>query len=124
MKIRKSSLSRHLQKCDWYCKTNEIPPETEIDKSGQQQAQLNETPQESIDKISEQHDNTIQDDNTTCVKIQIEIRVIKNDDGTTVYNQDPIEINGVPMILVPVSSVETIQLSENASTNGKFNWFE
>lgn len=42
MKIRKSSLSRHLQKCDWYCKTNEIPPETEIDKSGQQQAQLNE----------------------------------------------------------------------------------
>lgn len=48
----------------------------------------------------------------------------KNDDGTTVYNQDPIEINGVPMILVPVSSVETIQLSENASTNGKFNWFE
>lgn len=75
------------------------------------------TENEFISNSNEQH--TL-DGNTTCYEIQTKLRVTKNDDGTIIYNHDKIEIDGIQMVLVPASTFDTIELSKNVPTNGKF----
>lgn len=127
MKLRKSSLKRHHMKCDVYRKaeatstslnTHEIRSESEtttmeqhatmnevtheLQNESTESYALNEVPIVSEAKISDQHS---QNEITTCVTLQTNVRVTKKCDGTTSYEHDPIEINGIPMILVPASMV-------------------
>lgn len=117
-KIRKSSLSRHLQK---YCSSKTIELQEVQADANEQQLQTNEMPQEFQPILycntDEQH---AQDGNTVRFKIQTELSVTKNDDGTIVYSHEPIEIDGIQMVLVPASSLETNESTENESSNGKF----
>lgn len=49
---------------------------------------------------------------TACFKIETEIRVTTKN-GMITYEHDPIELNGIQMVLVPASSFCSIEHSPN-----------
>lgn len=100
--IRKSSLSRHLKKCT-------SSKKIEIPRGDVQEPQIN---------------TSVQNGNTKCFQIQLQLHVTETD-GNVTYKHDKIEVNGINMMLVPTEfavkvckNYNAIEPSENSSSNG------
>lgn len=125
IKLRKSSLARHRTKCAAYreatttstsVNTHEIPtPESETTTIEQHATMNEETPQteatelHALNELPLEFDQRSQNEMTTSITLQTNVRVTKKCDGTILFDHDPIEINGIPMVLVPASMLTTVQ---------------
>lgn len=89
-KWRKSSLFRHLK--TFGCENTANPEEISIVESSAQQVQ----------------NSNSGGVNTKTYKLNIEVRITENDDGTIGFNYDAIEIGGNQMVLVPASSLSLV----------------
>lgn len=86
--IRKSSLSRHLNKYDCLKSSMEMP---------------------NVNNTNLSEPNT---QNTRSYKIETELHVTTTENGTIIYKHDLISIDGCQMMLVPASTFNSTEIPE------------